>query len=125
MKNDIYIIRHHNNIRTTSGTTSGTTSIYDSLPLILSINTHNTLSLPEKDFRDVIISFSFENVLVSASSLGGNCQASGELSVISSLGPLADTPLPYRIHSGLFINALRLTGPANWKHIVIKTNIKH
>ncbi len=125
MNNDIYIIRHHNDITTTSGTTSATTSIYGTLPLILFINTDNTMNLPEKDFRDVIISFSFENVLVSASSLGGNCQASGELSVISSPGPLADTPLPYRIPSGLFINALRLTGPANWKHIVIKTNIKH
>ena len=54
-----------------------------------------------------------------------NCQASGEVTAISSLGPLADTPLPFSIPSGLFINALRLTGPANWKHIVIKTNIKH
>lgn len=82
---------------------------------------------------------------------GLNCQASGEVTAISSLGPsaknvqgvatlsqaakgrercgdrylprpLADTPLPFSIPSGLFINSLRLTGPANWKHNVIKTN---
>ena len=80
------------------------------------------MNLPEKDFRDVIISFSFENVLVSASSLGGNCQASGEVSVIPSLEPLADAPLHFNILSGLFINSLRFTGPAYWKHNVIKSN---
>ncbi len=151
MKNDIYIIRHHNNIRTTSGTTSGTTSIYDSLSLILSINTHNTLRLPERFFGTLLSFFSFEKVLVSVSSLDGNCQAFGEVSVISSPEPLAkngqgvatlsraakgrercgdrylprplaDTTLLNRISSGLSFNSLRLTGPAYWKHIVIKTN---
>ena len=94
---------------------------------------------------------SFKGFPVSVSSLDGNCQAFGEVSVISSPEPLAkngqgvatlsraakgrercgdrylprplaDTTLPNRISSGLSFNSLRLTGPAYWKHIVIKTN---
>lgn len=111
----------------------------------------NTMSLPEKDFGTLLSFFSLKNVLVSVSSLDGNCQAFGEVSVISSPEPLAkngqgvatlsraakgrercgdrylprplaDTTLPNRIPFGLSFNSLRLTGPAYWKHIVIKTN---
>lgn len=80
------------------------------------------MNLPEKDFGTLLSFFSLKNVYGFCLSLGGNCRAFGEVSVISSPEPLADTPLPFSIPSGLFINSLRLTGPANWKHNVIKSN---
>ena len=86
MNNDIYIIRHRNSIRTTSATTSGTASIYDSLLLMLFINTQNILRLPEKGFSGRPILFSFENCKTSVSSLDGNCEATGEALVNSLPG---------------------------------------
>ena len=122
-------------------------SVNNTLLIILK----NTMSLPERFFGSTFSFFSFKGFSVSVSSLGGNCQASGEVPVIASLGPLAkngrgvatlgraakgrercgdrylprplaDTTLPIRIPSGLLFNSLRFTGPAYWKHIVIKTN---
>ena len=122
-------------------------SVNNTLLIILK----NTMSLPEKYFGTLLSFFSFKGFPVSVSSLDGNCQAFREVSVISSLRPLAkngqgvatlgraakgrercgdrylprplaDTTLPIRIPSGLLFNSLRFTGPAYWKHIVIKTN---
>ena len=121
-------------------------SVNNTLLIILK----NTMSLPEKFFGTLLSFFSFKGFPVSVSSLDGNCQGRGGFSHflpaplakngqgVATLSraakgrercgdrylprPLADTTLPNRISSGLSFNSLRLTGPAYWKHIVIKTN---
>jgi len=125
MNNDIYIIRHHNNITTTSGTTSGTTSIYDTLSLMLFINTLNIQRLPEKGFSGRPILFSLKNFNVSVSSLGGNCEATGEALVNSLPGAFSGYTATLNTPNQLNINTLRRGAFNLWEQIKINFNVKH
>ena len=125
MNNDIYIIRHRNSIRTTSATTSGTASIYDSLLLMLFINTQNILRLPEKGFSGRPILFSFENCKTSVSSLDGNCEATGEALVNSLPGAFSAYTATLYTTNQLNINTLRRGALKFWEQIKININVKH
>lgn len=84
------------------------------------------MSLPEKFFGLPLFFFFLDGFIKRFRFVAVlNSRATGEVSVISSLGPLAVAPLHYYPTTGLFINLLRPAVGLLWKHIENSNNVKH